>query len=188
MIKPCNNLRAVLVCAAVVFSGMSQAQTPAPRRARGGRTAAGPAAPPVANLAQLMRGIFFPSSNVIFASQNTNPADVKPEKDPSTALNPLASAYGQWTAVENAALAIAEASRLLMVPGRKCANGVAVPLNDPDWPKFVEGVREAGIKAYEAAQSKNQDKMLDASDVITTACANCHDKWREKPNLQDRCK
>jgi cytochrome c556 len=44
------------------------------------------------------------------------------------------------------------------------------------------------MKAYKAAQSKNQDNILDAADAVATACANCHDKYREKPNLADRCK
>jgi cytochrome c556 len=65
---------------------------------------------------------------------------------------------------------------------------VAVPVNNADWPKLVQGLRDAGIAAYKAAQSKNQDKILDAADVMTTACANCHDKYREKPTPADRCK
>jgi cytochrome c556 len=44
------------------------------------------------------------------------------------------------------------------------------------------------MKAYKAAQSKNQDNILDAADAVATACSNCHDKYREKPNLADRCK
>lgn len=145
---------------------------------------------PQADLRQLMRGILFPASNVIFAAQSDNPADVKPPKgqDPALATDPLASTYGGWQAVENASLALAEAANLLTIPGRKCANGLAVPMNNPDWLKFVQGLREAGMKAYAAAQSKNQDKILDAADTMTTACANCHDKWREKPTLADRCK
>ena len=53
--------------------------------------------------------------------------------------------------------------------------------------KFVQGLRDAGMTVYKAAQTKNQDKMLEAADVMTTACANCHDKYREKPNLAARC-
>ena len=142
------------------------------------------------NLLQLMRGILYPASNVIFAAQSDNPADMKiaPGKDPALATDPLVSTYGGWQAVENASLALAEAANLLMIPGRKCANGLPVPMNNPDWPKFVQGLRDAGMKAYAAAQSKNQDKILDAADTMTTACANCHDKWREKPTLADRCK
>jgi len=140
-----------------------------------------------ANLLQLMRGTLYPSSNIIFAAQDQNPADVPPAKDPSTATNLLASAYGKWDAIENSALALSEVANLLMLPGRKCANGRAVPINNPDWPKFVQGLRDAGAVVYKAAQTKNQDKIVDAADVMTTACANCHDKYREKPNLADRC-
>jgi hypothetical protein len=58
-------------------------------------------------------------------------------------------------------------------------------VRNPDWAKFVQGLREAGITAYAAAQTKNQDKMTDAADVMTTACKNCRDKYREK-KLADR--
>jgi cytochrome c553 len=134
-----------------------------------------------------MKGIIYPSSNVIFAAQSENPADVPPAKDPSTATNPLASSYGKWEAVENAGLAIAEAANLLTIRGRKCTNGRDVPISNADWPKFVQGLRDAGMAAYKAAQSKNQDNILMAADTISTACANCHDKYREKPTLADRC-
>ena len=173
-----------------VFVGLSQTQPPArgaapvPTKGR----AAAPATQVYANLGQLMKGILFPSSNVVFAAQNENPNDVPPAKDPSTATNPLASSYGKWQAVENSGLAIAEAANLLTIPGRKCANGLDVPLRNADWAGFVQGLRDAGMKAYKAAQSKNQDNILDAADAMATACANCHDKYREKPNLADRCK
>jgi hypothetical protein len=135
-----------------------------------------------------MKGILFPSANVIFFAQGDNPKDVPEAKDPALAVNPLASSYGKWEAVENAGLAITEAANLLTVPGRKCSNGLPVPVTNADWPKLVQGLRDAGMAAYKAAQSKNQDKILDAADVLTTACANCHDKYREKPALADRCK
>jgi hypothetical protein len=89
--------------------------------------------------------------------------------------------------VENNALAIAEVADLLMLPGRKCANGLDVPLKNPDWAKFVQELRDAGMTAYVAAQTKNQDKMIEAADVMTVACRNCHVKYREKKPA-DRCK
>lgn len=142
------------------------------------------------NLLQLMRGLFYPASNVVFAPQTDNPADIKPApgKDPAMATDPLESTFGGWQAVENAALTVADGANLLLVPGQKCANGVPVPLSDPDWTKFVQGLRDAGLKAYQAAQSKDQDKMIEVADTMTKACANCHRKWREKRNLADRCK
>lgn len=141
-----------------------------------------------ARLAQLMRGTLFLDSNVLFAATGKNPADVAPAKDPSAATNPLESTYGKWEAVENSSLAIVETANLLIVPGRLCSNGRPVPTTNADWSKLVQGLREAGMKSYEAAQSKNQDKLSDATDVLTTACANCHMKYRDKDKPEDRCK
>jgi hypothetical protein len=142
------------------------------------------------NLNQLMRGVLYPASNVVFSAQIDNPGDVKPVpgRDPSMATDPLVSTFGGWQAVENAALALTESTNLLLIPGRNCANGLPVPINNPDWQKFVQELRNAGMQAYQAAQSKNQDKMVDAADTLTAACAGCHKKWREKPRFADRCK
>lgn len=135
-----------------------------------------------------MRGTLYPESNVIFAAQGDDPDKVPQAADPSVATDPLASSYGKWQAVENASLALSEVATLLTVPGRKCSNGLAVPLKNPDWAIFVQGLRDAGATALKAAQAKDQDKILDAAGDVSTACANCHDKYREKPNLADRCK
>lgn len=142
------------------------------------------------DLNRLMRGVLYPASNVVFSAQNDNPADVKrpPGQDPSMATDPLTSTFGGWQAVENAALALSESTNLLLIPGRKCANGLPVPMNNPDWPKFVQELRDAGMKAYTAAQSKDQDRMVDAADTLSATCAGCHKKWRDKPRLADRCK
>lgn len=169
---------------------VTQAQTkggaaPAAKGAAPAAAKGGAAAGPPASLGQLMKGIIYPASNVIFAAQSANPAEVKPAKDASLAVNPLESSYGKWEAVENSALALAEAASLLSIPGRKCANGRPVPIQNADWPKFVQGLREAGVTVYKAAQTKNQDKIVDAADVMTTACSNCHEKYRE---VADRCK
>src|SRR5215469_3421297 len=174
------------ICGLVAFS-----QTPAPARGPAD-SAGGGAAPPsqvriMANLVQLMRGTLFPASNVIFAAQGQDPAKVPPAKDPSVATDPLANSYGQWQAVENAALAIGESANLLILPGRKCSNGVDVPLKNADWSKLVQGLRDAALTAYKAAQSKDQDKITDASGTLSEACSNCHDKYREKKDLADRC-
>jgi len=172
----------------LAFAGISAAQTPAPAKAKAKSAPAAPASRNPATLAQLMKGILYPNSNIIFFAQSENPNDVPQAKDPATAINPLASSYGKWEAVENSSLALVEAANLLTVPGRKCSNGLPVPVANADWPNLVQGLRNAGMVAYKAAQSKNQDKILDAADVMTTACSNCHDKYREKPTPADRCK
>ena len=159
----------------------------APAKAAAASRTARAKAPP-ATLAQLMRGTLYPASNVIFAVQDKDPTKIPPEAEPSTALNPLASTYGGWQAVENAGLAMAEVANLLMVPGRKCSNGIDVPIRNADWAKWVQGLKDAGASAYKAAQAKDQDKILEAAGNVSEACSNCHDKYREKTNLADRCK
>ena len=80
--------------------------------------------------------------------------------------------------MENSALTLADAADLLMTPGRKCSNGRDVPLANADWAPMVNRLREASMVAYKAALTKDQDKMLDASDVLASSCANCHNKYR----------
>jgi hypothetical protein len=157
------------------------------------QTASKGAPPPAmqvnSSLNQLMRGVIYPASNVVFSSQNDNPSDAKraPSQDPSLATDPLVSTFGGWVAVENAALALSESANLLLIPGRTCSNGVPAPIDNPDWAKFVQELRDAGMKAYTAAQTKNQDKMIEASDTLNEACADCHKKWRER-RAGERCK
>jgi hypothetical protein len=147
-----------------------------------------PETPAPANLNQLMRGTLYPAANVVFFAQDDNPDAFPHAKDPSMATDLLASTFGKWQTVENSGLAIAELATLLNVPGRKCSNGVEVPLKNADWGKFVQELRDAGMTAYAAAQSKNQDRMIDAAGVMTNACAHCHNKYRDRRKLEDRCK
>ena len=125
-----------------------------------------------------------PNVNVIYGAQSQDPATIKPADDPNDSPNPLTGSWGGWAAVENSGLALAEASRLLNVPGRVCSNGKPVPLQNADWPKFVQGLRAAALVAYKAGQAKNMDALGDASDKVTTACMNCHDVYREKSDKQ----
>ncbi len=136
------------------------------------------------NVNQVMRGILFPNSNVIFAAQGDNPAEIKQDKDPSLSTDPLRSIYGGWTAVEDSGFALAEAANLLMIPGRVCSNGKPAPVGNADWATFVAGLRDAGMEAVTAARAKNQDAVLDVSDKVTTACSACHDVYREKTDRQ----
>lgn len=141
---------------------------------------------PTADLRQLMRGIMFPSSNVIFAAQN-DISKIPPAKDPSVSTDPLTNTYGGWQAVENASQAIAESSVLLLTPGRVCANGRPVPVQRADWIGDVQKLKQAALTTYKAAQTKNTDNMVDAAGDLTDACSACHNVYREKADLKDRC-
>jgi len=143
-----------------------------------------------ADLNQLMRGVLYPAANVVFFAQADNPGDVKfiPGHDPGMSTDPLTSTFGGWVAVENAALALAESANLLTIPERRCSNGAPVPTKDPAWVMFVQEVRDASMKAYKAAQAKDQDKMIELSETLSTACAGCHRKWRDRRTPANRCK
>lgn len=132
-----------------------------------------------ATVLQVMRGILFPSSNVIFAAQSDDPEKVAKAEDPATATDPLKSAYGGWEAVMNAGVALSESTRLLEVP-RACSNGKPAPIDGETWKKGLTDLRAAGMAAYEAGKAKDQDKVLDAADKVVTACSTCHDVYREK--------
>ena len=155
------------------------------RGARGGAATAAPRAQQVhGTLLQVMRGILFPNSNVVFSAQTVDPGSVKKDADPTSSVNPLAGAYGGWEAIENSGIAMAEAANLLTIPGRVCGNGKPVPVQNADWQRFVQGLRDAGIATYKAGQSKNMDMVVDAADTVTTACMNCHEVYREKTPAQ----
>jgi hypothetical protein len=145
---------------------------------------------PHADLNQLMRGALYPAANVVFAAQVDDPEAVKKAflGDPSMSTDPLNAAFGGWVAVENAALTLAESANLMAIPGRNCANGVPVPVKDAAWAAFVQQLRDGGMKAYQAARAKDQDRMIEASDAVNASCEGCHRRWRNPRTRADRCK
>jgi hypothetical protein len=82
---------------------------------------------------QLMRGVLYPAANVVFWAQADNPGEIKigSDRDPNMSTDPLTSTFGGWTAVENAALALAESANLVAIEGRRCSTGVVAPTKDP---------------------------------------------------------
>jgi len=172
--------------ASIGAMALVQAQAPA---------AAKPAAPKPApaaaaryrvhgSLNEVMRGILFPNSNVVFAAQNEDFAKIQQDKDPSLATDPLKGVYNSWTAVEDSGYALAEAANLLMIPGRVCSNGKPAPVGNADWAKFVADLRQAGMETVKVAKAKNQEAIVDVADKMTSACSACHDVYREKTDKQ----
>ena len=144
---------------------------------------------PGGTLAQVMRGIFFPNANLLFDVQAKDPAAParKFGEVGASATETFSNIYSGWQTVENAAIALEEASDLLLKPGRLCENGRPVPLQRADWAKFTQGMRDAGRAAYLAAQSKNREQAIEVTNQIADACANCHEVYRDKPDLKNRC-
>jgi hypothetical protein len=162
-------------------SSSSTAQTPS--------TSSASAAPQIhADMNQLMRGVLYPAANVVFSAQNDDFEEMaKFEGDPAMATDPLKATFGGWQAVQNGALALAESATLLTIEGRRCSNGAPVPTTDPEWTKFVQNLRDESMKAYAAAQTKSQEKMLAVSETLAANCSGCHRRWRDRRG-GSRCK
>ena len=156
-----------VVLALLVLAGLAAAQAPSSQ--------------PHGNLAQVMRGISFPSSNIIFDTQTNDPGAEKETSDPSAgALSAYASIYPGWTVVEDAALALAETANLIMIPGRLCENGRPVPVERADFVEFAQGLRDAGMAAYKTAQTRDLEKMAEVTDQVFEACLLCHEVYRDR--------
>ena len=145
--------------------------------------AAAALSPPEGNLAELMRAIAFPNSNIIFNLQLKDPG-AQPKKE--TAASPFdyvewgSTVYAGWLAVDQAAVAITETAALLLTPGRRCQNGRAVPVDRADWKQYVAALSEAGKLAHRASQARNFEAFIDISEKLNDACANCHKVYRDK--------
>ena len=142
--------------------------------------------PAAGNLSQLMRGIMFPNSNIIFTVQTHDPADKKKAGAAATADGGFnftmwgSDLYSGWEIVDYAAIALAESAPLMLTPGRRCENGKPVPVNDPDWIRFTKEMAEVGRAAYHASQTRNQEKVSDISGDVADACLHCHQVFRDK--------
>ena len=144
--------------------------------------------PPLGNMAQLMRGIFFPNSNLIFTVQTRDPGAPAPKPDPAAAgaqtggfsfVDWGAGIYGGWQLVDNAAIALADASPLMLTPGIRCENGRLAPVTDDLWIKLTEQMIAVARKTSQASQSRSQEAVSEATRDLSDACAACHQAYRE---------
>jgi len=140
---------------------------------------------PLMTVNQLMHAILFPLGNAVFLAQTEDPAAIPRDPMPSASPNPLTGLYGGWQAVENSALALAESADLLLIAGRTCSNGEVVDVETADWIRFVDDYREKSVAAYEAALTKDQDAMVDASGTLSESCLACHRAYRREPTPGD---
>lgn len=146
---------------------------------------------PAGNLQQLMRGIMFPNSNILFTVQTHDPGEKK-KTDDATFNGGFNWAmwgnelYSGWDIVDYAAIALADSAPLMLTPGRRCQNGQPVPVNDPDWIRFTKEMAEVGRAAYRASQTRNQEKVSDITSDLADACLHCHQVFRDKVQRRGR--
>lgn len=110
---------------------------------------------PVATVRQLCEGMITSSSDALF-----NVGREAPDDD------------GDWRAVLNNALMLAEAGNLLMLEGRA--------RDDGEWMTMSRALVDAGITAVRAVEVRDVDALLGAGDEIVVACETCHVPYRDE--------
>lgn len=165
----------VMLLTLATFSGATTIQAQAPARE------------PVGDLAQVMRAILFPNSNILFDTQSRDP-DAPPEESASGggASATFAGIYTGWPLVETAAIALAESAQLIAMEGRLCQNGKPVPLGDEAFMQYTRDLVDVGRRAYEVAQTRDLEAMSEMTNEVAGACENCHAEYRRYPE-ENRC-
>ena len=164
--------------AGIGFPTTRRSEAPAAAASRAGT----PLPPPLGNLAELMRAIAFPNSNVLFNLQVKDPS-TQPKKQPGNTLDYVdwgSTVYQGWLAVDQAALAITETAPLFLTPGRRCQNGKPVPVDRADWKQYVAALEEVGQRAYRESKARNYRAFEEIAEKLNDACANCHKVYRDK--------
>jgi hypothetical protein len=113
----------------------------------------------IATVQQLMIAVIEPTSNTVFRVEVEAPQDLR-----------------GWNTITNAALALAEAGNLLMLPGRARDSG--------DWIKRVQELMDLSVKAMKAAEAQNAEQVVAVGYEINDVCRNCHVQY--KPRRQPR--
>jgi hypothetical protein len=158
-------------------------------------TAAAPAAAappppeyvPTATVKDLMQSVVDPNADVVWLAVTTvqtakGTLETRPKNDE------------EWTKVRHGAIALTEASNLLMVPGRHVARageksdtpGVELEPSEMEalinkdlaaWRKRAHGLHEAGVAAIQAIDAKDADKLFEVGEQIERACEGCHSQY-----------
>jgi len=119
---------------------------------------------PVADTKLLMQSVVDPNADVIWESVKTiitaqGTEEIKPRTD------------GEWTAVRNSAVTLAESGNLLMMSPRAKDAGA--------WMTLSQELIDASQSAVRAAESKNADRLFTVGGDIYEACSHCHQKYMD---------
>jgi hypothetical protein len=108
----------------------------------------------------------------------------------------------EWTQVRRRAIALVEATNLLIMDGRLVAKsgeksenpGIELGPEDikavidsdrASFIKFAHGLHDAGMKALAAIDKKDADALSDSGETIDEACEQCHLKYWYPPDTPD---
>jgi hypothetical protein len=173
-------LGALLTVSACQNSAPASASAPAPAPAQ-------PEYAPTATIKDIMLSIVDPSADVVWLSVTTvqssaGTVDTAPKNDE------------EWKKVRQGAIALTEASNLLMMPGRHVARpgeksetpGVELEPSEMEelinkdrgaWVMRATKLHEAGLAVLQAIDAKDSQKVFEVGEQIEQACENCHRQY-----------
>jgi hypothetical protein len=173
-------MKRVIGLAAVVLLAAGCSSKPADAPAASSE----PAFRTTGTIKDLMDSLVDPSADVLWDSVSTtiNRQGVN-DKQPRT--------DEEWKQVRRSAIALVEATNLLVMDGRKIA-APGVKSENPDielgpeaiqklvdadrasWVKYAHGLHDAAMVALKAIDGKSVQGLMDAGEGIDEACENCH--------------
>ena len=119
---------------------------------------------PIADTKLLMQSVVDPNAAIIWESVKTIDSAAGTE-----VIRPKNE--GEWAAVRNAAVAVAESGNLLMLVPRAKDGG--------EWMKRAQEMIETGEKAIRAAEARNAEQLFTVGGDIYEACSNCHRQYMD---------
>jgi hypothetical protein len=140
-----------------------------------------------ATIKDIMDSLVDPSADVLWdAVATTVSAAGIDEKRPRT--------EEEWKTVRRSAIALVEATNLLLMEGRHVARPgekaedeqvelapeqieSMLAADRTTWVGFVRGLHDAAMPALNAIDQKNAEALLNAGEGIDQACENCHLKY-----------
>jgi hypothetical protein len=122
-----------------------------------------PPTPPVAlSIKELMEHVIDPPADRFWEASGTIiTAAGETSRAPTTDAG--------WQAAVNAAATLAEASNLLMMPGRA--------RDDKEWMQYARQLQSTATAGMKAAQAKDERAVFDTGGEVFLACRNCHMKY-----------
>lgn len=142
---------------------------------------------PTATVKDLMLSLVDPSADVVWEA-------VAAQSGPSGLEERAPRNDEEWATVRYGAVRLAEASNLLMIPGRHVtrpgekSEAPGVELEGPEIEALIDKDRQAWIgrakalhavslEALEAIDAKDAQKLFDVGGRIEEACENCHSHY-----------
>lgn len=120
------------------------------------------AAPPVANVRQLMTGMVQPAAEHVWESVSVTVTDKgTDEKQPRT--------DEEWAQVATNAALLVESATMLLQGNRAVDNG--------DWAKYSREMATASQEALKAAEAHDVDGLFKVGETIYRSCTNCHGQY-----------